>query len=100
MRTTKSVWPLRGPGNPGVKIDGGCLDDPGYLKFVLDLKGRGFEIALHGVQNGSAERQRIRQGLERFRDLLGDYPRLHTNHSRNRDSIYWGVDRFAEPLVR
>ena len=100
MRTTKSVWPLRGPGTPGVKIGGGCLDDTAYLQFVLDLKARGFEIALHGVQNGSAERQRIRQGLERFRDLLGDYPRLHPNHSRNRDNIYWGPDRVDDPTVR
>jgi hypothetical protein len=100
MRTTKSVWPLRGPGSPGVKIGGGCLDDAAYLQFVLDLKARGFEIALHGVQNGSAERQRIRQGLERFRDLLGGYPKLHTNHSRNRDNIYWGPDRVDEAAVR
>jgi hypothetical protein len=100
LRTTKSVWPLRGPGNPGVKIGGGSLDDPAYLQFVRDLKARGFELALHGVQNGSAERQRIRQGLERYRELLGDYPRLHTNHSRNRDNIYWGPDRVEDPLVR
>ena len=100
MRTTKGVWPLRGPGNPGPQIGGLCLDDPAYLEYVLDLRARGFELALHGVQNGSAERQRTRQGLERYRELLGESPYVHTNHSRNRDSIYWGLDRYTDPLAR
>ena len=100
LGATKSVWVLRGPGNPGVDISGLTLEDPAYLSFVLDLQRRGFEIALHGVQNGSAERSRIERGLAEFEAKLGHPPRLHTNHSRNRDNLYWGPERFASWAVR
>jgi hypothetical protein len=92
MRTTKSVWPLTSvrDGWHG----GSSLQDSEYLKFIISLKELGFEIALHNVRNHDSTREMIRHGLEEFRKLIGYYPRVHTNHSRNRDNIYWGVARF------
>jgi hypothetical protein len=93
MLTTKSVWPLASvrDGWHG----GSSLQDTEYLKFVLALKDRGFEIALHNVRNHDSTRELIASGLERFRELIGHYPRSHANHSRNRDNIYWGASRFS-----
>lgn len=92
MRTTKSVWPLASvrDGRHG----GSSLQDREYLGFILSLDKRGFEIALHNVRNHHSTREMICQGLEEFRTLIGYYPRVHTNHSRNRDNIYWGGARF------
>jgi hypothetical protein len=92
MRTTKSVWPLASvrDGWHG----GSSLQETEYLEFVLALKELGFEIALHNVRNHDSTRELIASGLERFRELIGHYPRSHANHSRNRDNIYWGASRF------
>jgi hypothetical protein len=93
MRTTKSVWPLASVRDGR---QGGCsLQDEDYLKFVLDLKERGFEISLHNVRNHDSTREIIKQGFEEFRKLIGRYPRVHANHSTNRDNIYWGAARFS-----
>jgi hypothetical protein len=91
MRTTKSVWPLASVSD-GVYC-GGSLQDPDYLDFVIDLRNKGFEIALHNVRNHDATRQEIVAGLEQFHRLIGYYPRIHANHSRNKDNIYWGEAR-------
>ena len=47
--TTKSVWvyPPRG------RFSGQSLMNEDYLSFVLKLRSQGFEIALHGVGDGS-----------------------------------------------
>jgi len=93
FRTTKSVWvyPPRG------RFGGQSLADAGYLDWVRELQALGFEVALHGVGDGPFSRAEILAGLERFRQLLGDYPRIHTNHASNPDSIYWLKDRFNWP---
>jgi hypothetical protein len=93
IRTTKSVWPLASVDNGW--HNGSSLQEKEYLKFVLALKERGFEIALHNVRNHDSTREIISSGLEKFRELIGHYPRSHTNHSRNRDNIYWGASRFS-----
>src|SRR5262249_25451594 len=93
MRTTKSVWPLAS--SNGVRFGGETLQDRGYLDFVMQLRQRGFEIALHNVRNATATRQEVRRGLEEFRRLVGHYPRSHTNHCNNRDNMYWGASRFS-----
>jgi hypothetical protein len=92
MRTTKSVWPLASVRD--ARHGGSSLQDPEYLAFILRLKELGFEIALHNVRNHHSTREMIRRGLEEFRSLIGYYPRVHANHSRNRDNIYWGAARF------
>lgn len=92
MRTTKSVWPLATV--PGGKYGGCSLQDPEYLKFVLELRDAGFEIALHNMRNHHCSRAVVEEGFAEFRRLVGNYPRAHANHSRNRENLYWGAARF------
>lgn len=94
LRTTKTIWvfPSRD------RFTGGCLEDPHYLAFVRELLQQGVEIALHGVGSGKFLRAEIAAGLERYRDLLGEYPRIHVNHSENPDNLWWGAKRFAAPV--
>jgi len=92
LRTTKSVWPLASV--PDGWHGGSSLQDPEYLRFILDLRDRGFEIALHGVRNHDATREAVKNGFEEFRRLIGYNPRIHANHSRNVENIYWGEARF------
>ena len=100
MRTTKTVWPLASVRDG--RYGGSSLQDPEYLKFILNLKGLGFEIALHNVRNHDSTREIIEQGLEEFRRRIGHDPRVHANHCENRDNIYWGAVRFhmLRPLYR
>ena len=94
MRTTKTVWvyPSRD------RFTGGCLQDPDYLSFVKQLQTDGFEIGMHGVGGGAFSREEIIEGLELFKEYLGDYPSMHINHSFNPDNLYWGYKRFAFPV--
>ncbi len=48
----------------------------------------------------SSRRERTVRGLEAFRAALGHYPRIHVNHSYNRENLYWGVDRLDDAVVR
>jgi len=94
MRTTKTVWV-----NPSRDdYTGGCLLDDDYLNFVKDLIAKGFEIQSHSVGSGKFTREEIISGYEKFKELLGYYPKIHINHGRNPDNIYWGEHRFAPPL--
>jgi hypothetical protein len=70
FQTTKSVWvyPPRG------RFTGSCLQDPGYLSWILKLQADGFEIGLHNVGDGAFTRREIHEGLEIYRSLLGHYP--------------------------
>jgi hypothetical protein len=92
MRTTKSVWPLASVAEG--KYGGCSLQDKDYLDFVLELRDAGFEIALHGMRNHHSSRALVEEGLVEFRRLIGHDPRVHANHSRNRDNLYWGPARF------
>lgn len=98
VRITKSVWVL--PTDARLRFSGATLQDREYLKFVLGLKKRDFEIGLHNVQNGDATRDRIEKGVEEFHDLLGEYPRSHANHFSNRDNVYWGPERLTRTAPR
>jgi hypothetical protein len=96
MRTTKTVWPVRcDEGSRNFSLSE-TLDDPHYRDFVVDLHARGFEIAFHGATMETSSRERIVRALERFRELFGAPPRVHANHSFNRDNLYWGAARFDE----
>lgn len=94
LKTTKSVWVYP----PEAGDPGDCLMDSGYLDFVSDIARRGFEIGLHNVGDGTFERKRIIEGFEIFRELLGRYPGIHTNHVSNPDNLYWGGQRFEWPV--
>jgi glycosyltransferase involved in cell wall biosynthesis len=92
MRTTKSVWPLASV--PEGKYSGSSLQDAPYRDFILQLRDLGFEIALHNVRNHHSSRQIVKDGLEAFRNIIGEYPAVHANHSRNAENLYWGAARF------
>jgi hypothetical protein len=93
FRTTKAVWPILGHGSP--KIGGATCADPEYLKLILDLKERGFEIALHNVTHHTSSRQQTAKGIERFQELFGHYPYSMANHSGCEESIYWESARVS-----
>jgi hypothetical protein len=94
LRTTKSIWvyPSRG------RFAGESLLDPPYRDWILELAADGFEIGLHNVGDGSFTRAEILEGLERFREAFGTYPRTHSNHESNPDAMYWWDRRFEWPL--
>jgi hypothetical protein len=88
LRTTKSVWTLDGDVRDGL-----ACDDPRYRAWVESLQEQGFEIALHNVASRTSARERTIAGIERFRDLFGEYPSVHVNHARCRENVYWGSHR-------
>lgn len=100
LRTTKTVWVLDGAEAEHAPNAGASLRDPDYRAFVRELQQKGFEIALHGVRGGTSIRSDILAGLEGFKTDLGHYPRLHVNHSLNRDNVYWGAHRWSLAPLR
>jgi hypothetical protein len=91
--TTKSVWPLKGEQAP--MVGGATCEDNDYLKWIQELKGQGFEIALHNATYHSSRREQAIAGLEQFRAFFGEYPKTHANHVGCEDSIYWGDARLS-----
>jgi hypothetical protein len=100
MRATKTVWPMSCPEGSRNFASSQTLEDPPYRAFVVDLQRRGFEIASHGATMESSARARTAAGLERFRETFGTDPRIHANHSYNRENLYWGTGRLDDPLLR
>lgn len=94
FRTTKSVWPLPGTGEPSV-VGGTTCGDTEYLDWVLGLHGQGFEIGYHNATYHSSPREETARGLDRFAELFGHYPRAMANHARCSEGIYWGSDRVS-----
>lgn len=86
IKTTKTVWinPSRD------KFSGQCLLDKDYLSFIIDLKNKGFEIALHGVGSGNFTRNEILSGLSYYQEVLGEKPRIHVNHAQNSHNLFHG----------
>ena len=99
LRTTKSVWPLSNVGC-GRFLRTAILQDSDYLAFVRQLRGQGFEISLHGVCNHHATRDVVWVGMQEFSRLIGEYPRSYSNHSFNRENIYWGAERFTRTVPK
>jgi len=100
LRTTKTVWVLGATETDHPSNAGDSLQDSDYREFIARLRDQGFEIALHGVRGGSSGRADIAAGLDEFRREFGDYPGLHVNHSRNRDNLYWGAERWSLAPLR
>ena len=80
IRVTKSVWPLAGSIAPAV-VGGMTCDDAKYLAWIRSLQANGIEIGWHNATYHSSPREATREGLERFRELFGQYPRTMANHS-------------------
>jgi len=94
--TTKTVWVA--PVRDIESTKGDSLERKEYLEYIKILKSRGFEIALHNIGSGIFNRIDILEGIEKFKNLLGEYPKIHINHSYNPDNIYSGEKRFARLL--
>src|SRR5262245_33155636 len=90
FRTTKTVWVYDSNEPSHATNRGDSLHNPAYREFIRGLKAKGFEIALHGVRGGSSKRDETLAGLAEFKDILGDYPQMHVNHSQNKENLYWG----------
>jgi len=91
--TTKSVWPIRGDCTP--RIGGTTCENSEYLKWVLELQTKRFEIALHNVTYHTSAREETVYGIERFHELFGHYPYSMANHSGCNEGIYWGNSRLT-----
>lgn len=98
MRTTKSVWPINGEGQPARGPDGSTCEDEEYLAHILLLQRAGFEIGYHNSSHTGVTREGVRRALDRFRDLFGVDPACMSNHQSNPEGIYWGADRLSMPL--
>lgn len=93
--TTKTCWIY--PSRDDV-YTGECLEDENYKEFLLDLKEKGFEIGFHNAGSGGFKREETISAFEKFKDVFGDYPHIHINHSNNVENIYWGNKRFSGPV--
>jgi hypothetical protein len=91
--TTKSVWPIKGALEP--RIGGGTCENPDYLRWVLELKEKGFEIGMHNATFHTSQRQDTLRGFQRFEQLFGQYPIVLANHAHCAESIYWGSERLT-----
>ncbi len=93
LRTTKSVWPLNGSGQPA--IGGLTAEHPDNLAWLKQLQARGFEIALHNATWETSRRADTLRGLDRFRELFGHEPVAFANHAGCREGLYWGDRRLS-----
>ncbi len=73
--------------------NGSTLEDVQYRDFVHSLKRKGYEIALHGIAAGNSYRDEIIEGIESFKRIIGEYPKINIFHERNRENLYAGNDK-------
>lgn len=93
--TTKSVWPLSCDINHSWYYGSNTLQDREYSEYIKDLANLGFEIGFHGATMESSTREKTEYALHYFNDILGCYPRIYACHSKNKENIYWGSQRFS-----
>jgi hypothetical protein len=92
FHTTIGVWPLdlRREPNSG----GETCANPEYLRFLLQLQSKGFEVGFHNAAPHSNTREETIEALNRFEDYFGKAPATMANHY-NADAIYWGPARLS-----
>ncbi len=73
--------------------NGSTLEDEEYLDFIKSLRTKGYEIALHGITAGNSYRDEIIEGIDTFKHIFGDYPKINILHERNRENLYAGNDK-------
>jgi len=93
LRTTKSVWPVRGAGVPSDR--GETCDEPHYLRWVKDLHAQGFEIGFHMATSHTSRRDETIAALDRFAEIFGRPPLTMANHYNCDENVYFGVDRVS-----
>jgi len=96
LRTTKAVWPVRGPREPS--DHGGTCAEPEYRAWSQQLQREGFEIALHNATLHTSTREETIGALEKFREYFGAYPVSMANHYYANEGIYWGDARVSGPV--
>ena len=90
FRTTKTVWalpPMEAPKDP--RNHGDTLERGAHVEYLKTLRENGFEIALHNVSSGSSPRVRIVAGLDRFREVFGEDPKINVHHEKNAENIHF-----------
>jgi|SRR5579871_1656036 len=93
FRTTKGVWPIRGPEKPS--DHGGTCAEPGYRAWAQDLQQRGFEIGLHNATLHTSRRPQTQLGLDQFAAYFGPGPITMAQHYYCEENIYWGDQRVS-----
>ncbi len=93
--TTKTCWAF--PPKDAV-YKGSSLQDEDYVCYLKELSEKGFELAFHNAGSGNHTRDETLAGLELFRETFGHYPRMHINHGNCMENIYWGPNRFHQPI--
>jgi hypothetical protein len=93
MRITKSVWPLATTTQQ--VVGGSSCAEPDYLEWVLSLQAAGHEIGYHNAAGQPSMRSRTLEGLDRFEELFGGPPKVGSDHSGNREAMYWGRKRLS-----
>lgn len=93
IRGTKTVWSFDSP--TGTPLAGDTLEDSAHRTWLRGLRDAGCEIGYHGAAAAPSTRERSRAALERFRDVVGDYPRTYASHSGQLEAMYWGSARFT-----
>lgn len=91
MKTTKSVWPVAG--SCRAVLGGATCEDLPYRQWLLDLRSRGFEIALHNATYHTSTREETIRAIELFEQIFGHSPQSLANHTSNAEGIYWGDSR-------
>ncbi|MBZ9689217.1 hypothetical protein G9F72_023240 [Clostridium estertheticum] len=94
LLTSKTVWSLPSRDEFG----GESLSDKDYKDFIVDIANKGFEIGFHGAGSGNFIRAEVLYALDKIKDTVGYYPKLHINHAFNSDNLYWNSKRFAFPF--
>lgn len=98
LRTTRTAWVFDSP--PGDSFAADTLQDRDYRAWMLELRDAGFEVAWHGARSGGTVESVHRQAFERFFEIFGSSPRTYANHAVNPECLYWGEERFDDPLLR
>ena len=77
-----------------------CLDDPAYLEYILDLRAAGSRSRCTACRTAAPSASARARGWSTTASCSATRRKSHTYHSRNRDSIYWGLDRYTDPAAR
>ena len=92
---TEESIPKKKDSNSKNNSEGVTCENKSYLEWLLEIKKIGFEIGYHNTTFSSSERQKIIEGLEKFKRFFGEDPIVMANHSENKENIYWGSDRLS-----
>ena len=93
FRTTKGVWPVRGPRKPS--DHGDTCDEPAYLAWCLELQAAGFEIGYHNTTLHTSTRDETARGLDVFSQHFGSHGITMAQHYYCDENIYWGDKRVS-----